>query len=94
MWKEEEFLSLIDFRRKLAWELINNKYWKMEETALRRSKRAKVARNVHTLETDPLFAKHWMGPLGTQLPKLSKDNPHVPMVVARLQEENLDLLCL
>ena len=35
VWKEEEFLSLIDFRCKLAWELINNKYWKMEETALR-----------------------------------------------------------
>lgn len=34
----EEFLSLIYIQHKLAWELINNKYCKMEETALRQSK--------------------------------------------------------
>ena len=39
VWSEEEMMTLVEFRRQLAWALIKNPEWVGEQEELRRSKR-------------------------------------------------------
>lgn len=60
VWSEEEMMTLVEFRRQLAWALIKNPEWVGEQEELRRSKRHRLTR-VHSLATAPLFCKRWTG---------------------------------
>ena len=61
VWDGNEKMTLLEFRRALAWELINNPDMVEKEEKLRRSKRRRDKVAEHALGTAPRFARRWNG---------------------------------
>jgi hypothetical protein len=57
VWDGNEKFTLLEFRRALAWELINNPDLVEKEEMLRRSKRHRDKVAEHALGTAPRFAR-------------------------------------
>lgn len=61
VWDGTEKMTLLEFRRALSWEMVNNPELVETEARVRRSRRCKNAVTDHVLEAAPTHARHWTG---------------------------------
>eukprot|EP00804_Cyclotella_cryptica_P029088 CCRYP_005269-RA/>CCRYP_005269-RA protein AED:0.29 eAED:0.29 QI:0/-1/0/1/-1/0/1/0/216 len=61
VWDGNEKMTLLEFRRNLAWDLINNPDIVVKEEPMRRSKRHRDEVSDHVMLTAPRHAKFWDG---------------------------------
>lgn len=61
VWGGDEKITLLDLRRKLAWELILNSELVVVDDKVRRSKRCRNLVVDHAMDQAPKHAKRWMG---------------------------------
>jgi hypothetical protein len=59
VWSRDEKMTLLEMRRALAWQLINNSHMVVEDLKLRRSKRCRNHVADHAMDYAPKHAKFW-----------------------------------
>jgi hypothetical protein len=61
VWDSNEKMTLLEFRRMFAWEMINNPELVEAEETVRRSKRSRNVAMEHSMQTAPKHARQWTG---------------------------------
>ena len=61
VWDGNEKMTLLEFRRMFAWEMINNPELMEAEETVRRSKRCRNVATEHSMQTAPKHVRQWTG---------------------------------